>query len=333
MSNKNKRELQKAQQELELVKKLTDDQKYILQLFINSNETKELGEVCNFTKALAFLKKKAIIKEGNQVDNIKLGVMGSWFELFGCCEWYIPEFDIWIKGTCGEFCSGCFNIDNPKKSPCYCVKSYIRKTNRNEDGSVGDIIMNKCTVKLGHFYRTVAMLYFKEYLIDWLDDQLQRINKKLEKELGVVTESERYKVRINEAGELVSVDDLKFWCELANRRPEIKFYLYTKNFAAVEECVSDDCIPSNIFINMSIWHEYGVKEYLKLKWHPQVRCYAYVDAEFTVAKYKTLGLNITRMCPAYDSKGIMNHNITCDKCGNSHCCSHKNKETGCFDHS
>ena len=119
------------------------------------------------TKQIKLIKelvlKKAKIKRGTQADNVKLGNMGSWAMLFGNCEWYIPELDITCKGTCGEHCKGCFDPEHPEKSPCYVAKSYVMRTNRNADGTVGDIRKNKCTVKLGHAYRTIAMTMFRVY--------------------------------------------------------------------------------------------------------------------------------------------------------------------------
>ena len=29
------------------------------------------------------------------------------------------------QGTCGKHCMGCYNHEDPKKSPCYVFKSYV----------------------------------------------------------------------------------------------------------------------------------------------------------------------------------------------------------------
>lgn len=262
--------------------------------------------------------KKAKIKRGTQADNVKLGDMGSWAMLFGSCNWYIPELDIEVKGTCGGHCKGCFDPEHPEKSPCYVAKSYVKYTKRNEDDSIGNILKNKCTVKLGHAYRTVAMTMFRTDLLLSLDAQLTKAKKKF----GVI--------RINESGELTCYEDLEMWCELARRHPETIFYLYTKNYKAVKKAIENDVICKNIFINISVWHQYGVFEYTEMKNHPQIRAFVLVDNEWTKEDYKNNGIEITSMCAAYDEKGKMNHAITCDKC--KKCFSNNNKCVGCYEH-
>lgn len=262
--------------------------------------------------------KKAVIKKGTAADNIKLGNMGSWAMLFGSCDWYIPELDVTVKGTCGEHCQGCFNPENPKCSPCYVAKSYVMHTNRNEDGTVGDIQKNACTVKLGHAYRTIAMTMFRKDLLLSLDKQLTNAKKKF----GVV--------RINESGELTCYEDLELWCELGKRHPETIFYLYTKNYRAVRKALINGVVPSNLFINISIWHQLGIDAYLEMKDHPQIRAFVLVDDEWTKEKYYRHGIEITSMCAAYDENGKMNYAVTCDKC--KKCFSNCNKCVGCYEH-
>ena len=55
-----------------------------------------------------------------------------------------------------------------------------------------------------------------------------------------------------------------------------------------------------------------------------------VDKEWTKAEYYLKGIEITSMCGAYDEKGKMNHNVTCDKC--KKCFSVNNKCVGCYEH-
>ena len=261
---------------------------------------------------------KAKIKKGTATDNIKLGKMGSWAMLFGNCEWYIPELDVTIKGTCGQYCQGCFNPDNPKCSACYVAKSYVKYTKRNEDGTIGDIQKNACSVKLGHAYRTIAMTMFRKDLLLSLDKQLTRMKKKLEV------------VRINESGEFTCYEDLAMWCELARRHPETVFYVYTKNYKAVRKALINAIVPSNLFINISIWHQLGISAYLEMKDHPQIRAFCLVDDEWTKEKYYSKGIEISSMCAAYDENGKMNHAVTCDKC--KKCFSANNKCVGCYEH-
>lgn len=262
--------------------------------------------------------KKAKIKKGTSTDNIKLGKMGSWAMLFGDCNWYIPELDVTVKGTCGGHCKGCFNPENPKCSSCYVAKSYVKYTNRKADGSIGNILTDKCSVKKGHAYRTIAMTMFKKDLLLSLDSQLTRMKEKLEV------------VRINESGELTCYEDLEMWCELGKRHPKTVFYLYTKNYKAVRKALINSVVPSNVFINISIWHQFGIEEYLEMKDHPQIRAFCLVDKEWTKEEYYAKGIEITSMCGAYDEKGKMNHAVTCDKC--KKCFSNANKCVGCYMH-
>ena len=281
-----------------------------------------MGKVKRIAKKFKELKelilKKAKISKGTTANNIKLGEMGTWAMLFGNCEWYIPELDVTVKGTCGEHCKGCFNPDNPRCSACYVAKSYVKYTNKNKDKTVGDILKNKCCVKLGHAYRTIAMTMFRDDLLDSLDGQLRRKRKKFET------------IRINESGELTCYEDLDLWCELSKRHPETVFYLYTKNYKVVRKALINGIVPSNLFINISIWHEYGIKAYLEMKDHPQIRAFCLIDKKWTVEKYRSKGIEITSMCGAYNENGKMNHAVTCDKC--KKCFGKKNKCVGCYEH-
>ena len=279
---------------------------------MGKNERKKFEEL----KKLVLSKAK--IKDGTSASNIKLGNMGSWAELFGNCDWYIPELDVTVRGTCGEYCQGCFNHENPKASPCYVTKSYIMYTNRKEDGSVGDILTDKCSVKKGHAYRTIAMTMFRKDLLLSLDKQLTNKKKKFEI------------IRINESGELTCYEDLALWCELARRHPETIFYIYTKNYKAVRKALINGVVPSNLFINISIWHQLGISAYLEMKDNPQIRAFCLVDDEWTKEKYWSKGIEITSMCPAYDENGKMNHDVTCDKC--KKCASYRDKCVGCNEH-
>ena len=262
--------------------------------------------------------KKAKIKKGTVKSNVKLGKMGSWAMLFGNCNWYIPELDVIVQGTCGKYCKGCFNPDNPRCSTCYVAKSYVKYTKRNKDGSIGNILQNKCSVKLGHAYRTIAMTMFRDDLLLSLDHQLTKMRYKLNI------------IRINESGELTCYEDLALWAELSRRHPETIFYLYTKNYDAVRRALINGIVPKNLFINISIWHKTGIKEYMEMKDHSQIRAFVLIDKIWTKKKYRTYGLDITSMCGAYNEKGKMNHKVTCDKC--KKCFSENNKCTGCYEH-
>lgn len=280
---------------------------------VNVKKTKEA-----FEKVRKQVMKGAKIKDGTATDNIKLGNMGSWAELPGDCEYYIPELDVTVRGTCGEYCKGCFNPSNPRCSACYVFKSLMRYTYSNPDGTPGDILKNKCCVKLGQAYRTIAMTMFRKDLLLSLDKQLTNKRKKFKV------------IRINESGEFTCYEDLALWCELGKRHPETIFYVYTKNYKAVRKALINGIVPSNLFINISIWHEFGIEEYLEMMDHPQIRAFVMVDDEWTVEKYYSKGIEITSMCGAYDENGKMNHAVTCDKC--KKCFSNNSRCTACYKH-
>ena len=261
---------------------------------------------------------KAKIKNGTLANKIKRGKMGSWAELFGNIDWYIPELDVTVRGTCGEHCKGCFDPENERCSKCYVAKSYLRHTNRNADGTPGDIVTGKCSVKKGHAYRTMAMTMFRKDLLESLDKQLTNKRKKFKV------------VRINESGELTCYEDLALWCELGKRHPETVFYLYSKNYKVVRRALINGVVPENVFINISIWHKFGIAEYMEMKDHPQIRAFCLVDKKWTKEKYYSKGIEITSMCGAYDENGKMNHAVTCADC--KKCFRHDNKCVGCFEH-
>lgn len=266
-------------------------------------------------KALVQKLKNRILKAAriSSAKNIKLGNMGSWSLLFGNIDWYIPELGLSCKGTCGEYCKGCFNKDNPKKSDCYVCKQYIRYSDKN----IG-IEKSKCTIKLGHAYRTLAITLFRNELLVSLHKQLTNMKKKF------------LTVRINESGELTCYEDLEMWCKLAILHPETKFYIYTKNYPAVQNAVDNSIIPRNMFINISVWHECGIAEYKKMEKHPQIRAFVLLDSEWTVGKYAERKLTVDAICGAYNEFGVMNHNLTCDKC--KLCYSQTRKVVGCYKH-
>ena len=67
---------------------------------------------------------------------------------------------------------------------------------------------------------------------------------------------------------------------------------------------------SNIYINISVWHENGILSYNNMKGHNQIRAFVFVDKDWNKEKYEENGLNISSMCGAYDKNGKMNHSIT-----------------------
>ena len=236
-----------------------------------------------------------MIKNGN----IKIGnTMWSWNKLAG------SGVIAGCKGTCGEHCHGCYNADNPKKSPCYVFKSYKMYGWENS------------SVVRGHVRNTNIMRNDINYAFKDIRLQLKRAKKK------------PIAVRIHAAGELEAAQELRKWIETAEMFPFAPFYVYTKAYGILDEVLSEFdnyTIPSNFFINISIWHENGIDTYNKWKHLNCVRAFVYDDGYDYSGKIK-----IDCYCPAYDQNGKLSHELTCDKCGI--CFQSKAKVCGCYSH-
>ena len=236
-----------------------------------------------------------MVKNGN----IKIGdTMWSWNKLAGSGE------IAGCKGTCGEHCHGCYNADDPRKSPCYVFKSY------NIYG------WDNSTVVMGHVRNTNIMRRDIDYAFNDIRLQLLRARKKPSA------------VRIHAAGELETANELRKWIETAAMFSFSPFYVYTKAYDILDEVLSEldnDSIPDNFFINVSVWHENGIDTYNKWKHLDCVRAFVYDDGYDYGDKIK-----IDCHCPAYDKNGKLSHELTCDKCGI--CFQKKAKVCGCYDH-
>lgn len=207
------------------------------------------------------------------------------------------------RGTCGQYCSGCYNVDNPRKSPCYVFKSYVQWGWENS------------TVVKAHVRNTNAMR--EQELRSFLDLQAQI--KRAKNKPSVI--------RLHSSGELETVSELHGWIKTALMFPSVKFYIYTKNYDVVNECFSGlnlNNIPTNFFINVSVWHDKGIECYNKWKHIPTIRAFVYCDKEW---KYP-FAMDV--MCPAYSKEGKLSHDIPCEKCGL--CFSSHHKICGCWSH-
>ena len=236
-----------------------------------------------------------MVKNGN----IKIGqTMWSWNKLAGSGE------IAGCKGTCGEHCSGCYNAENPRKSPCYVFKSYVM---RGWDTS---------SVVKGHVRNTNIMRNDINHAFSDIRLQLARAKKRPSA------------IRIHASGELESAQELREWIKTAEMFPEIPFYVYTKAYEILDEVLSEmsnDTMPSNMFINVSIWHENGIDVYNKWKHLNCIRAFVYDDGYEYGDKLK-----IDCYCPAYDKNGKLHHDLTCDKC--KICFQRKAKVCGCYNH-
>ena len=231
--------------------------------------------------------------------NIKIGnTMWSWNKLAGKGE------IAGCKGTCGDHCHGCYNEEDPRKSPCYVFKSY------NIYG------WDHSSVVKGHVRNTKVMRENIEKAFKDIRLQLKRAKKKPSA------------IRIHAAGELEDVKELKGWIETAKMNQDIPFYIYTKAYEVLDEVLSSmdaSAMPKNFFINVSIWHENGIDIYNKWKHLDCIRAFVYDDGY----DYSEL-IKMDCYCPAYDKNGKLSHELTCDKC--AICYQKKAKVCGCYSH-
>ena len=184
---------------------------------------------------------------------------------------------------------------------------FVKKYGGSCSGTCGDCAKHcssSCYVNHSYRYGSVIQrhaintVYMKEDVAKTfriLDEQLAARKKKFEI------------VRINQSGELTGFDELKHWVELATKHPETKFYVYTKNYSVVKRLVDSKIpVPDSFTILISIWHKQGLDEFNKLKHLPYIKAFVYDDGELHIVPQT--------YCKAYDDKGKLDHNISCDKC-------------------
>ena len=225
--------------------------------------------------------------------NTKLGTsMGTFSKLMGDEEYYIPELGMTVRGSCGGFCEGC-------KKDCYVRKSYYRWT----DSETGE-----CSVKLGHAKNTLAFREDMETAFKQLDLQLSRKKKPWDY------------VRWDQSGELMSELEYRLWAKMFDKHKETASYVYTKAFEYVTPVLLEGATPDNTTTLFSIWHEYGIEEFKKVQHLPNVKAFVYCDKNkdpengWGPEEYAAHGIDIQTFCMAYDTKGKMNHDLTCDVC-------------------
>lgn len=237
----------------------------------------------------------------NKKGNIKVGNIWTWSTLAGNDDHYIPEMDRTVTGTCGAHCAGC-------KGKCYVFKSYNRYTSRDT---------GKCSVKLGHARNTIAMREDIEKCFSDLCGQIDRARKN-KLEIG----------RFDQSGEIENAAQFGMMCRIAARYPDKPFYVYSKNDNVVVPMLLAGVVPENLTVLISVWHEYGIAAYNAVKHLPNVKAFVYVDG----FDYAAAGLDITTMCGAYNERGKLDHDITCDKCRKCFSRAAGHKVVGCYDH-
>lgn len=206
--------------------------------------------------------------------NKKTGAnIGTWSTLYSNDMFYIPELDRYVQGTCGLCGIKC-------KAICYVRKSY-----RYDD------------VKLRHAINTIALREDIETCFQTLDLQLTRKRKPWQY------------LRIDQSGEIETLEQLLMFCRLATNHPETPAYIYTKNYEVVIPALLAGLVPECVTVLISIYHEQGIAEYNAVKHLKNVKAFV-IDDGFD---YSQFGLFPSTTCKAY-AGGKLNKNITCDKC-------------------
>ena len=225
----------------------------------------------------------------NKGGNIKLGNTWSFSTVYGdeIKKVFFNGVELEAAGTCGKHCQGC-------KNACYVKKSYRYPS-----------------VIYSHIRNTIAMRTNPAAAFNDLSAAIE--NAKTKPEI----------IRINQSGELENITVFRGWCEMAKKYPNIKFWLYTKAYEIVLPELLAGGVPKNMTVLISVWHNFGLKEYKKVCHLDNVKAFVYDDGY----NYKKSGLEIQTYCKAYtlkDGKMQLNHNITCDKCKKCY-----NRAAGC----
>lgn len=235
----------------------------------------------------------AYIAKWNKNGNIKLGgAIWSFSTLMGNEPIYIEKLNCSIVGTCGEHCTYC-------KKKCYVRKSYRHKS-----------------VKLGHALNTIAIRENPEQAGIDLNLQIERAKNK------------PVACRYDQSGEIESAEELGLFIYVAKQNPETQFFCYTKAFDFIIPALLMGIVPENLTILISIWHEYGIIEYNRVKHLKNVKAFVYCDG----FDYSAYGLDIQTYCAAYDENGKLDHEITCDRCQKCYNRCRSCKIIGCKDH-
>ena len=201
-----------------------------------------------------------------------------------------------IVGTCGKCCDNCFKN-------CYAVRS----------------------LKLHHNSTTVA----------WGANTVILRNDP-EKVLNEITEFCTKNIvnyfRFHTSGELESVEQLKLYCEICKRNPDVVFYIYTKNFDVLVDWFMENPVPDNFVINLSEWHGNIEKYYDSIsderKRDIAKRIFAKEMNVFSYDDNDPACMQNLPHCPAIDSKGHET-GVTCAMCRR---CMKKGNNTSVYAH-
>ena len=135
-------------------------------------------------------------------------------------------------------------------------------------------------------------------------------------------------VRINSSGEIENADQMSMWCTLAYAYPNVKFYVYTKNYRTAVNFLKGGLVPNNMTILFSVWGKHGVKEFNSVKHLTNVKAFMFDDGK--------MKLTPQCYCPTYHEKLKTSDKYkrdaahTCDKC--KLCFTGNIKVIACHDH-
>lgn len=182
-----------------------------------------------------------------------------------------------VPGTCSKHCETCFNCG------CYAVNS----AKLHHNAVIQAWADNTLLLKSGKVF-------------DMLDAFISDKNKNPENPKITI-------FRINVSGEIADCAELIRWNELAEKHPEVRFGVYTKNYEALDELCNTsgaDSIAKNLVINVSEWHAVAA-EFLKK--HPGVfNVFEYDDSQRKnndLSPEEVARLASTIHCPAVTAKG------------------------------
>ena len=254
--------------------------------------------------------KNVVDARWNFNGNIKVGNIATWSTL-PSDRVFVSEVFGEVKGTCPpECCEHCGKAKEGKVlPPCYVFKSH-------RFPSVID----------GQARNTLSIRNNPELACEQLSGYLKR------KKNPVVA------ARFDQSGEGENKRQFRGFASIAIDNENLPFYIYSKQFEILVEMLLNGEFPKNFTVLFSIWHEQGIKEYLKVAHLPNIKAFVYCDKNsdpingWGVEEYEEHGIIIQTFCKAYGMDGKMNHDVTCDICKKCFNRSKNAKVVGCWDH-
>lgn len=197
-------------------------------------------------------------------------------------------------------------------------------------GTCGNVDCSQCGQR-GVCYAIDSYVQYPAVTVNRVENTMQ-LRQDIDKHFQDIKDAiERNKiniVRYTESGEFESLEHFEKFVELANTMPNISFYAYTKNYAALRGFFAKGLeLPRNMVILISVWGDQGVKEYEEFKSHENIKCFAVRS-----------NIPVDAMCPAYrkDETGkvsrVKSDAVKCSNCG---LCTGKRpnvKVIGCIEH-